>query len=135
MKPPATAVATTSSATSSNPTTTIIADGCVVDRSCVDTGCGCVSTPVPTNAPRRATATRAGLIGLLCILACAAGPLAIGALAAVTGALAAVTGAIAGETWIIAAGLVGAAAVSYYRRSCPRNRPASSTNTPRKPRS
>ena len=111
MKPPATAVATTSSATSSNPTTTttINADGCVVDRSCVDTGCGCVSTAVPLNAPRRATATRAGLIGLLCILACAAGPLAIGALAAVTGA-------IAGETWIIVAGLVGAAAVSYYRR-------------------
>lgn len=113
MNPPATAVATTSSATSSNPTTmtttTIIADGCVVDRSCVDTGCGCVSTAVPLNAPRRATATRAGLVGLLCVLACAAGPLAVGGLAAVTGA-------VAGETWIIVAGLVGAAAVSYYRR-------------------
>ena len=107
MNPPATAVATTSS----NPatTTTIIADGCVVDRSCVDPGCGCVSTAVPLNAPRRATATRAGLVGLLCVLACAAGPLAVGGLAAVTGA-------VAGETWIIVAGLVGAAAVSYYRR-------------------
>ena len=106
MNPPATADAASSNATA---TTAIDADGCVVDRSCVDTGCGCVSTPVRTNAPRRATATRVGMIGILCVLACVAGPLAIGALAAVTGA-------VAGETWIIAAGLVGAAVASYYRR-------------------
>jgi hypothetical protein len=67
------------------------------------------TTGTPADAPPRKTFGRAGLVGLLCVLGCAAGPLAFGGLAAATGAL-------SGEAWIIAAGLLIAAAVYSYRR-------------------
>ena len=85
---------------------------CAVDQSCTDTGCGCTTTNHATanhDTPRRKTLGRAGIVGLLCVLGCAAGPLAIGGLAAVTGAL-------SGEAWIIAAGLIIAAVVYAFRR-------------------
>ena len=85
---------------------------CAIDQSSTETGCGCATTKHPTPAddtPRRKTLSRVGILGLLCVLGCAAGPLAIGGLAAVTGAL-------SGEAWIIATGLLIAAAVYAYRR-------------------
>ena len=89
------------------------ADLCVVDGSCKDAECGCTTTK-PPNAPddttRRKTLSRTGILGLLCVLGCAAGPLAIGGVAAAAGAL-------SGEAWVIAAGLMIATVVYAYRRS------------------
>ena len=99
-------------AASSNNTSISNAELCVVDRSCTDTECGCATANRPTppdDTTRRKTFSRAGIVGLLCVLGCAAGPLAIGGVAAATGAL-------SGEAWIIAAGLVIAAVVYAYRR-------------------
>ena len=85
-----------------------------LDRSCTDSGCGCTSASTSDSTPdgdkaRRKTLSRAGIVGLLCVLGCAAGPLAIGGVAAVAGT-------VAGEAWVIAAGLLIAATFYAYRR-------------------
>ena len=103
----------TANATNNNPLA-LNDEQSAVDRSRTDTGCGCtsVSTTDSTPAgdkPRRKTLGRAGIVGLLCVLGCAAGPLVIGGAAAVTGA-------VASEAWVIAAGLLIAAAFYSYRR-------------------
>lgn len=80
------------------------------------TGCGRTTTnqtAARDDMPRRKTLSRAGIVGVLCVLGCAAGPLAIGGLAAVTGA-------ISGEAWIIAAGVLIAAVVYAHRRKTSR---------------
>ena len=84
---------------------------CGLDQSCADNGCGCTTAKHPASdvdTPRGKTLSRAGIVGLLCVLGCAAGPFAVGGLATVTGAL-------SGEAWIIVAGLLIAAAVYVYR--------------------
>ena len=86
---------------------------CAIDQTCTVTGCGCTTDKHPAppdDTARRKTLSPAGIVGLLCMLGCAAGPLAIGGLAPVTGAL-------SRQTWIIAGLLIAAAVYAYRRRT------------------
>lgn len=82
-------------------------DACAVNRSCGDSGCGCV--PDGSDATSDSTAgtsrygLKAGLLAAACAAACLAVPLAVGGVAAVSGAL-------AGEWWLVV-GLAVAAIV------------------------
>ncbi len=86
----------------------------VAEESCANTGCASV-TSAAANSAERQDATRlknvgsAELLGLICVLGCAAGPIVIGGLATLTGA-------VSGKTWIMAAGLITSAAIFVYRR-------------------
>lgn len=71
-------------------------------------GCGCESAP-PSPARSVSGPAKAGLIGLLCVLGCAAGPLFIGGIGAATGAF-------ANELWIVISALIVAVGIYAYRR-------------------
>ena len=84
--------------------TTASSDACAIDRSCIDSGCGCGPQSPSAKTSRRGF--RAALFGVLCVLGCLAVPVAIGGFAALGGAL-------SGEIWVLAAGLTLAVVVAF----------------------
>ena len=66
----------------------------------------CSTAPAQLDRPK---ARHVGLIGLLCVLGCAAGPVAVGGVAAAFGPL-------TGDAWILAGGLVVGLALYVRRR-------------------
>jgi hypothetical protein len=67
------------------------------------------SSPVHTIPSPNKSAFRAAIFGLLCVLGCAAGPPAVGAIVSVSGAA-------TGRVWIVAAGLFTVAGGFLYRQ-------------------
>ncbi len=83
-------------------------------KAATSTGVAPSNGPAGLNGSTGSTAAKAGILGLLCVIGCAAVPLAIGGFGALSGA-------IAGEAWIIALVLPIAVGFYLFRRRTGRN--------------
>jgi hypothetical protein len=92
------------------------AESCATDRSCAGSGCTTPTTPTAAavGSGRDRAVRKKGLVavlvGVVCMLGCAAVPLAVGGFGAAVAA-------IAGESWIIGATVVVAGSIYVHARA------------------